>query len=153
MSTAGCTHSFPDPHPDPIEQIGNCRGCGISYQEAKAAMTTVEELRAAARTLRALLADPQLTPGPWLSMDRGDRLLWNGEGAEDQAPVYVVDEPMSNGANADYIAVMHPDVGHALARVFDAWARIGELDPDLLNRVGGHETLALARLINTGSQP
>jgi hypothetical protein len=81
--------------------------------------TAADELRAAARTLRALLADRELTPGPWLSMDRGDRLLWNGEGAEDQAPVYVVDEPMSNGANADYIAVMHPDVGHALADWLD----------------------------------
>lgn len=38
MSTAAaCTHSFPDPFPQPIEQIGNCRGCGISYQEARQA--------------------------------------------------------------------------------------------------------------------
>ena len=33
--TDRCTHSFPDPHPQPIEQIGPCRDCGISYQEAK----------------------------------------------------------------------------------------------------------------------
>lgn len=110
--------------------------------------TAADELTAAARTLRALLADPALTPGPWLSMDRGDRLLWDGENAEDQPPVYVVDEPMSNGANADYIAVMHPDVAHSLAEVFDAWARIGDLDPDLLNRVAGPETIAVARQIN-----
>ncbi|MDX3586001.1 hypothetical protein [Streptomyces europaeiscabiei] len=110
--------------------------------------TAADQLRAAARTLRALLADPALTPGPWLSMDRGDRLLWDGEDAETQAPVYVVDEPMSNGANADYIAVMHPDVGHALAAVFDAWARIGDLDPDLLHRIGGPETIEVARQIN-----
>lgn len=109
-----------------------------------------DELRAAARTLRSLLADPQLTPGPWLSMDRGDRVLWNGEGAHDQAPVYVVDEPMSNGANADYVAVMHPDVAHALVEVFDVWARMASLGPDLLNRVGGPETLTLARQINGG---
>lgn len=38
MSTpAACTHSFPDPFPQPIEQIGNCRDCGISYQEARQA--------------------------------------------------------------------------------------------------------------------
>lgn len=29
-----CHHSFPDPHPQPISQIGNCRSCGIAYQEA-----------------------------------------------------------------------------------------------------------------------
>lgn len=110
------------------------------------------ELRAAVAHLRARLNNPELTPGPWLSMDHGDRLLWDGEGADDLPPRYVVDEPMSNGANADYIAVMHPDVAHALVEVFDAWARMASLDPDLLNRVGGPETLALARQINGGEQ-
>jgi hypothetical protein len=85
-------------------------------------MTPADEIAAAAATLRALLADRQLTPGPWLSMDRGDRVLWDGEGAEDLPPRYVVDEPMSNGANADYIAVMHPDVGHALAELLETAA-------------------------------
>lgn len=111
--------------------------------------TAADELRAAARTLRALLADRELTPGPWLSMDRGDRLLWNGEGAEDKAPVYVVDEPMSNGANADYIAVMHPDVGTALVywleQAADAFA--GQPVPDY------DPALAVARAINGGGQP
>jgi hypothetical protein len=37
--------------------------------------------------------------------------------------------------------------GPALAAVFDKWARMGELDPDLLHRVGGPETVALADLI------
>lgn len=50
-------------------------------------------------------------------------------------------------------AAMDPAVGTALAEVFDAWARMADLDPDLLNRIGGEETLALARQINTGSQP
>lgn len=44
MTTAPerCTHSFPDPYPQPIDQPGDCRGCGITYQAAKdaAAMTT-----------------------------------------------------------------------------------------------------------------
>lgn len=35
--TVPCTHSFPDPFPQPISQIGDCRGCGISYQEAREA--------------------------------------------------------------------------------------------------------------------
>jgi hypothetical protein len=32
---APCTHSFPDPHPHPIDQVGDCRHCGISYAEAR----------------------------------------------------------------------------------------------------------------------
>lgn len=35
MSSPTCTHSFPDPFPQPISQIGDCRDCGISYEEAK----------------------------------------------------------------------------------------------------------------------
>jgi hypothetical protein len=76
-------------------------------------------LTAAAARLRTLLADPQLTEGPWLSLDHGDRLLRNKPGDEDQAPVYVVNEPMSNGANAAWIATMHPGVGLALADWLD----------------------------------
>lgn len=102
--------------------------------------TPAGELRAATATLRALIADRQLTPGPWLSMDRGDRLLWDGPGAEDLPPRYVVDEPMSNGANADYIAVMHPDVGAALAAWLEAEAAgheavqaVGDVASELLN--------------------
>jgi hypothetical protein len=33
---ADCAHSFPDPHPAPLDQIGDCRHCGTSYQAAKA---------------------------------------------------------------------------------------------------------------------
>lgn len=48
-----------------------------------------------------------------------------------------------------WIALMSPAVGEALAATFMAWARLGELDPDLLNRVGGRETVALADAILT----
>jgi hypothetical protein len=76
-------------------------------------------LRAAADRLRTLLADPQLTAGPWLSLDHGDRLLRNQPGDEDQAPIYVINEPVSNGANADYIAAMHPGTGAAILTVLE----------------------------------
>lgn len=33
--TDPCHHSFPDPYPQPIDQPGNCRHCGTTYQEAK----------------------------------------------------------------------------------------------------------------------
>lgn len=35
--TSRCEHSFPDPFPQPMTQIGDCRDCGISYQEARQA--------------------------------------------------------------------------------------------------------------------
>jgi hypothetical protein len=38
-----------------------------------------------------------------------------------------------------------------IAAILVEWARIGTLDPDLLHRVGGAETIALARAI-TGDQ-
>jgi hypothetical protein len=79
------------------------------------AETRAAVLKAAADKLRKLLAHPELTPGPWLSMDHGDRLLWDGPGAEDLPPRYVVDEPMSNAANAAFIAALGPGVGEALA--------------------------------------
>src|SRR5690606_3236968 len=78
-----------------------CRGPYPPRQETP--MTTpADELRTAADKLRKLLDAPELTPGPWLSLDHGDRMLYDGPGAEDEPPVYVIDEPMSNGANADY---------------------------------------------------
>ncbi|WNI15560.1 hypothetical protein [Actinacidiphila sp. ITFR-21] len=130
--------------------------------------TPAAELRNAAARLRAHLTDPQLTPGPWLSLDHGDRLLRNQPGDEDRAPVYVVDEPMSNGANADYIELVHPGVGAALAAWLDSAAHGWEalqlaakrgLDPTnpdhvkaarLLNDgpYDAQDALALARLIN-----
>ncbi|GAA3590768.1 hypothetical protein [Streptomyces osmaniensis] len=30
-----CNHSFPDPFPDSLNHIGNCRRCDISYQDAR----------------------------------------------------------------------------------------------------------------------
>jgi hypothetical protein len=79
----------------------------------------IARLEAAATHLRTLLADPELTEGPWLSLDHGDRLLRNQPGDEDTAPIYVVNEPMSNGANAAWIALMHPGAGVPIATMLD----------------------------------
>ena len=89
-------------------------------------MAATETLRAAAEKLRELATADGITPGPWLSMDHGDRLLWDGPGAEDLPPRYVVDEPMSNGANAELIATLHPGVAVALA---DWLGCLAVLDP------------------------
>lgn len=61
------------------------------------------------------------TPGPWVSLDGGDRLI-HDPGHDLDPPVYVVDEPMSNAANAEHIAAMHPGVALALAGWLDAEA-------------------------------
>lgn len=111
--------------------------------------TPADELRTVAARLRRLLADTELTPGPWLSMDRGDRVLWDGPGADDHPPRYVIDEPMSNSANADYIAAMHPGVAKALV----GWLEVEEFR--VLHNGRGpelHHALAVARAINR-SQP
>lgn len=132
--------------------------------------TPAEELRGAATRLRKLAVDA--TPGPWIrplntrykatvtgALPDGERGGWlNGidpaTGEREQCTVAMV-PTWSNGRHTrqrggrdlEYIAAVHPAVGLALAEVFDAWARMGELDPDLLNRVGGAETLAVARTL------
>ena len=112
-------------------------------------MSPAEELRAAAARIREV-AD-KATPGPWLNLDRGDRIVTEPDSAGEFE--YVVDEPLdSNPDNGEHIAMWHPSVALLVAEVFDKWAGIGELDPDLLYRVGGQETLAVARAIN-GSTP
>lgn len=57
------------------------------------------------------------------------------------------DDERNAWRNADWIATVHPGVGLALAAVFEAWARMGGWDPGLLHRVGGPETLAVARAV------
>lgn len=128
-------------------------------------MTPAEELRAAADKLRRLAA--QADDGPWVTTWRGQEYHLEGCRDDGLPPISISEwtyavatqEPKASEqraecdtANADYIAAMHPGVGLPLATVFDAWARMGELDPDLLNRVGGPETLAVARAINGGQQ-
>jgi hypothetical protein len=103
-------------------------------------------LQAAAAHLRTLLANPQLTAGPWLSMDDGDRLLRNQPGDEDAAPIYVVNEPISNGANAAWIAAMYPGVGEALVALLErATADASTIGAD-------PEDLALADAILAGAE-
>jgi hypothetical protein len=57
--TAECDHAFPDPYPKPLTQIGPCRNCGTSYQEAA-----------------AVNHDPEPDDeddGPWCRTDRSTR--------------------------------------------------------------------------------
>lgn len=134
------------------DAVGFLATAGTSAEELMASTPSPgrplsDELRSAASKLRAHLAEPELTPGPWLSMDHGDRLLYDGPGADDKPPMYVVDEPMSNGANADYIAAMHPGVGHALAKLLEEAASHTEHGSGAPGRPVIDPTIALARIV------
>jgi hypothetical protein len=113
-----------------------------------AAETPAHLLHRAATHLRQLATADQITPGPWLSMDHGDRLLWDGPGADDLPPRYVVDEPMSNAANAAYIAAMHPGVGVALA----AWLDEAAVDAEMIGP-DPHAVATARALLGEDAQP
>ena len=85
-------------------------------------MLNVKILRQAAAQMRATAQ--KATPGPWTSLDNGDRLIHEHPGSDDFT--YVVDEPMSNGANAAHIAAWHPGVALAVADWLDATAAKSE---------------------------
>lgn len=108
----------------------------------------VEELRAARDKILGLLADPDLTEGPWLSLDHGDRLLRDQPGDEDQAPIYVVNEPMSNSANSNWIELMNPALGPVIAELLDERLWIAENDPGAGGTTTDMAAYKLARLIN-----
>jgi len=108
--------------------------------------TPADELRTAAEKLRKLATHPDVTPGPWLCLDGGDRIIHDGPSIEFGPADYVVDEPVSNSANVELIAAMHPGVGLALADWLDSAAIDAEqIGPD-------PHALAVARAINGGEQ-
>lgn len=51
------------------------------------------------------------------------------------------------GTCSELAALFPPPVARELAGVFRAWAGMGALSPDLLNRIGGEDTIRLARMI------
>ena len=110
--------------------------------------TPAQELTAAAGKLRTLATDA--TPGPWAASHPEERweVYRDSQIVGGGKPLAAVNSEYNGAFNADWIAAMHPGVGAALAQLLDRWAWLGRADPDLLNRVGGPEALAVARLIN-----
>lgn len=53
------------------------------------------------------------------------------------------------GVCSELAALFPPPVARELAGVFRAWAGMGALTPDLLHRIGGEDTIRLARMILT----
>lgn len=81
-------------------------------------LSPAETITAAAHKLRLAATADYITPPPWISLDGGDRLI-HDPGHDLDKPIYVVPEPMDNPSNAEYIALMHPGVGLALAELLD----------------------------------
>ena len=138
-----------------MTQPGDCRGCGITYQEAKdAAMTNpADELRAAAVRLRQLVTFLGDCRGPWKvgTPPSGYPQSISNVGV----PYCVADTHEDPGIPvftiAPYIATMHPGVGKALADWLDYEADL--MGPGAERRGRTKHALAVARQINTGSQP
>lgn len=110
-------------------------------------------LLAAAKKLRDLGSGA--TPGEW----RAEELPPNEghpypaywvtseyESGGFRSDVTVADCPWRE-ADAQHIAVMDPATGLLLATVFEAWARMLHRDSDLVSRIGGSETLEVARKV------
>lgn len=129
--------------------------------------TPSDTLRAAAARIREVAQ--AATPGPWVSLDAGDRIIRDVEApmrsyfvdgvrvTEEAAPEYVVDEPLiANPANGEHIALWHPLVAEAVAVWLDEEADSAE-EPSIFGAAGQafvHDypgspspALALARLI------
>ena len=110
------------------------------------------DLRTAAEHVRRFANAPGITPPPWLSMDHGDRIV-HGPGHDDDAPIYVVDEPVSNGANGDWIGFMHPGIGPAIAELLDAEAENAEEEADMFQHTATSAAAwELAVVINASAQ-
>lgn len=109
-------------------------------------LTPADDLRAAAARLRAALHHAPPCQHP----DCGHPEGWHKQDADG----YTVCTSCDYDAHR-YVSpgLELPDgVGGPLATVFDRWARLADFSPDLLKRIGGEETLAVARAINAGGQ-
>lgn len=124
--------------------------------------TAVDELRAASARLRELAG--RTTDAPWST-------AWNGQQYELRGPdeaaypiaewTYAINttEPKvseeraeCDTADADWIATLHPGIGLALAELLETAADyVADDSPNHPTHVV--RALAVARLINTGSQP
>jgi len=101
-----------------------------------------QELRKAAERIREVAG--KAPAGPW-SLD-GELVI----SSPDRDPVVNVYDGYGTESAAVHIALWDPTTALLVADVFDKWARMGEMDADLLHRVGGPETLTLARAILGG---
>ena len=95
------------------------------------------DLRAAAQLLLDLAdaADEDLATNPYWRSEYHPPEHWFANGIDNAC-----------GGPAGQLARMfNPATARALADTFRAWARMGDMDADLLHRIGGEDTIAVAR--------
>lgn len=113
-------------------------------------LTVAEELRKAAGVLRETAV--AAIAGPWESLDGGDRLVaWRtapGSKFDDDFE-YVVDEPI-DGATAEWMALVGPDLAEPLAELLDGMAE--SVDQFGSDGRGPRLALAVARVLIGGSR-
>ncbi|QQM45138.1 hypothetical protein [Streptomyces liliifuscus] len=104
-----------------------------------------QELRTAAQTLldHADATAEDIETNTYWHSQIADREHWYAHGIDNAL----------GGPAGKLAGLLSPATARELAGAFRTWARMGDLDPDLLHRIGGPETLATARAINAGSQP
>jgi hypothetical protein len=111
--------------------------------------SVADELRLAAQRISDVAE--AATPGPWINLDRGDRII--ADTGEFGRPVYVVDEPLiENPDNGEHIALWGPDVAVLVAHWLDVARERWESDPLAISEEECEEiyqpAIALARAIN-----
>ena len=94
-----------------------------------------ETLKAASRKIRETIQ--RTTPGPWRYELETRRVRF---------------DPTTVATNLDpyegkHMALWDPPMAEMVAKLFDRWAWMVRLDDDLIHRIGGDETLALARAV------
>jgi hypothetical protein len=102
--------------------------------------TPAAELRAAAQLLLDLAdeTDADIDTNPYWHSQIAPRERWFAHGVDNGL----------GGPSGKLAGLLSPDTARTPAKTMRAWARIGDLDPDLLNRVAGPETIEVARQIN-----
>lgn len=88
--------------------------------------TPSETLRAAAARIREVAS--AATPGPWVDLDEGDRII--NIPPADRMFEYVVDEPLlANPANGAHFVLWNPVTADAVADLFTTLARLVDNPP------------------------
>ena len=106
--------------------------------------TPAEVLRRAAKAIRER-AEP-VPPSPWRAEGRDVTATqdYRDDGSWDWDRGYVV-AACPRQDEAEHVASWSPPVALAVADLLDKIAWMGEMDPDMLGRVGCDEAIAIAR--------
>jgi hypothetical protein len=94
----------------------------------------IEVLHAASVKLRKLVAEAELDMSDWARDGRAT--AWR-DGITNAV----------GGATGDLAGALGPGIARLMADLFDQWAWLAKLAPGFLARVGGEETIAMARAV------